>query len=455
MCSDPFDLLRRALERLRLPAPGPRFASPADIDAAPKQFGARCNRSFRAVHMTAVRQILAIEAVLRESDKKDPKRLHLEAWRNIWRRVNDSLVWTMLGFQRHLIKRLWLDHTRAFLADQNPESILDALDSIHKDPRKLGVWTDTTTVVDVGDIISRDVLTGVVSLLEVKSGKATDCMFAGLTCDRAMEYFLKDYGVKGRKQVERFLRQAKRGLDIADAMNQDKFVDFHTGRHLDLTELSTRDRFYDIELDKMMTSTQPGQMSVFSVDDCLWLVVGRAPSVQPDQLLDTLTTAVMESATATATREWLEQFGASASVGPVSDIRMGLQHPVTQPLFTRLISTGNVIDILRGEAVVLMYFDWPSFARLVESNGGSFSWSSRKAGRRALAKGRDTCPLLVGERIPTVAREECSFQLGAPLFLRVLCDGLRPESLAQQSVESLAQPRPEPSSDDEESTGDP
>jgi hypothetical protein len=68
-----------------------------------------CHKTWKRLHDEAVKQILFWEGFLRR-EKQHPIGHGTEQFaeynRAVWRRVNDSIVWSLVGLQRHIVKRI-------------------------------------------------------------------------------------------------------------------------------------------------------------------------------------------------------------------------------------------------------------------------------------------------------------------------------------------------------------
>ena len=72
--------------------------------------------------------------------------------RHVWRKVNDAIIWSALGHQRHMVKRLCLYRRRTYLTENNDLSALATIKQLNADPLALAIWNDATSCVDIGDV---------------------------------------------------------------------------------------------------------------------------------------------------------------------------------------------------------------------------------------------------------------------------------------------------------------
>jgi hypothetical protein len=194
-----------AIKAFRKPAgDDPRFQSMEGCLANREEFITITHNVYKAIHYDSINHIHVADGFLSACKKtKCPsvKTKIAHEYRNLWRRLNDAIVWQMLGQQRHLIKRLTLYRDHGYLVQQNPDSIRRALETINAEPLSLGLWTDATSCVDVGDILQVDRKTGKISILEVKEGSVNDEIFKLPPCPHAIHLFVEKHGQKGLKQL--------------------------------------------------------------------------------------------------------------------------------------------------------------------------------------------------------------------------------------------------------------
>ena len=127
---------------LRKPAgDSPRFASITAMCDNRHDFVLACHRTWKHWHQEAVREILFFDGfALRE--KSHPIGPEAEEFANynraVWRSVNDAIVWSVFGMQRHVVKRLCLYRPRTFLSESNASVAMSTVAALNADPLSLG-----------------------------------------------------------------------------------------------------------------------------------------------------------------------------------------------------------------------------------------------------------------------------------------------------------------------------
>jgi len=111
--------------------------------------------------------------------------------------------------------------------------------------------------------------------------------------------------------------------------------------------------------------------------------------------------------------------------------------PIARPLFFRNIDAKLVGEMIYGRLMfrAFLYIDWEEFAKIVEAEGGRFSWSSEKDARRAQAMKANRRPVIVRRRIPQIHVREAIWQVTDPMLVQILFDGLTPRSVIRQTLD--------------------
>jgi hypothetical protein len=181
-------LIEEAARELRKPAgDSVMFSSPESILRHHSEFVLHCHATWKKWHNEAIRQLLFHEGFLRR-EKTHPigrgTREFGEYNRAVWRRVNDAIVWSLVGGQRHRVKRLCLYRKRGDLSDSNPDSATAAVAEINARPMSFALWNDTTSCVDIGDLTVIDNgLSLVPRFIELKEGTVNEAIGAILLAD--------------------------------------------------------------------------------------------------------------------------------------------------------------------------------------------------------------------------------------------------------------------------------
>jgi hypothetical protein len=203
------DHIAKTVELLREPA-GKDFHSMEAISKNRDQFIKCFHQGLSLIHTCAIDGIMTMEADIKaHKSGKNGSKLALQYVRQIFRSINDSLVWILLGKDAAFkVERLSRGKTRSNLIDQNPASVIRFLDHISSSGKRIGIWNDATRCVDLSDVTVFDPSEGV-SFLELKQGKVNDSIFETIKAGTiaAIDSFYSQFGEKGFKQLERTVKQ--------------------------------------------------------------------------------------------------------------------------------------------------------------------------------------------------------------------------------------------------------
>lgn len=431
------DWLYAALKMLRKPAGDDvRFSSFASIAKNRDDFIKKTHESYKKLHEIAIGAIIDFDShIKRAKDSKFSKDTteYLYFNRLIWRRFNDSLVWILLHYQRHILKRLCFYRERGFLVYQNPISTFKTLTEINTDPYSLAILNDATTCIDIGDILQTNLKTGKIEFIELKEGKVNSTLIDSLDCDRALYFFVQKYGEKGKEQLSRLIRQEKRSLNAAKVIRDDKGIDHITGENMFLVESKTPDAIYDQELSEIIENARKEGEAIGLIDGCLWIYAIFNKNLSNDDIIKNFSQAVFNQDS--KIKDWLAEDLNKNYLYPVDSIMSGFHYPVSVPLFLRNIEDENIVDLIFGDLKILFFLDWINFSDLIKNAGGEFSWSSKKKGRQEKSKSEEKRCLVIGERIPIISKGEVKTFIGCPTMVRIIFDSIRPSVIAAQEVE--------------------
>lgn len=426
----------------------PRFATLEGIRSHRVDFLPLVHGTWKRLHNRALDELLKIEQILRSPDAKNfPKEFtwYLRRSEAIWRRVNDALVWAVLGLHNgHFIRRLSHGKRRPVLAEANPEPMRRLLDNLNSDPLSIALWSDATSSVDVGDLVCNSLSKGLTGILEVKEGKVNDAIAETLSSrprdvDEAfahLDALAEKYGRKAIKQLERVLRQMERLDQTLTILEKDEGFDPQFETRVVVREAQTQDRSYD-ELLISLFERAADEPVVELIDRCLWVYVDLGPAASEAELIERFSSEVFQKAP--HVRAWIAEQYQSDVLQPVFSLDENLYVPEAIPIFFRAFDPETVGDILMGRLMnrVLLYFDWVEYARVVEEHGAELRWSSEKAARAQQSLPHHKRTTIVGGHIPIICLPDGRSITGHSKIYRVYFDGILPSVVAAQYIEVL------------------
>jgi hypothetical protein len=439
--------LDEIIARLRCPA-GETY-TPEKMAADMFEFVAACNDGFKSVHMSLISEMMVFENVRERLLKKEPPTISgpeleaslstIKALLRAARRANDAIAWTMLGGDRNTIKRLCYRNPKGNLKDQNPESVLETLAELNSNRFNLAIWTDTTTSVDVGDILLSNKKEGSLSCIELKDGKMNRIIFNVLKSGSpgVIEGFFKEYGDQGKRQLKRILKQQKKYGQSLDILRKNEGIDPIYDEEIKIAEVATPDANYHAELDRLIDTARISGFSISLIDDCLWLFALNVES-HPTKLAINEFSSIVISKEGDELEAWLKDFSPAGDIKkiyPVFSLVDGMDIPESLPIYLFGISNTNVHDVIMRKIQVFSFINWIKFAEAFRRRGAEFSWSSKIVGRRERSRpGLRRC-FAISDRIPEITVRTNTVQMGPGMITRIIYDGTMPTCVVDQFIE--------------------
>jgi hypothetical protein len=441
---------------LRQPAGAdPRFSTIDGLRRFRADFVPLVHATWKTLHNRALDELLNIEPIVRmPSSERLPRDFiwFLRRCMSIWRRVNDALVWSILGLDKgHFVRFLCHRKPRPVLSQANPESVRQSLNEVNSDPLSIALWTDATTCVDIGDLLCRSFSGGFSGFLEIKEGrvnhavlKAFDAIgeiLASKITDmkkgvQVLDALAEEYGQKAVKQLERVINQQQTLEQVLTILNTDEGFDPHFEVHAKVRQAKTPDDSYDDILNSLIERSRKEPV-VEVIDRCLWVYIDRSSLIDQRELIERFSAKVFERAP--HVRHWMAERYRSSLLEPVVPVDENLYEPTAVPLFFRAFDPVTIADLLLGDlrGRVLLYFDWVEYTNLVQEEGGQLTWSSPKAARAQQSRPRHKRAMIVGGRIPKISLPHGPSVTGHSKVSRVYFDGILPSIIAAQYVEML------------------
>lgn len=441
------DELPDIIRALQQPAgDDPRFQSMELIWQYRAEFLHRVHTTLKQIHRRSLEEILQIEVILTPDHRKRlPKGFvwFLDRTALLWRRINDALVWLLVGQQDHVIRTVCHRKDRLRLSQANPGTMLKLLENENADPETIVIWSDATTCVDVGDIVCRSFSGPLNGFIEVKEGvineRILDLMATKGTpaeITSRIVGFAEQYGPRAMKQLDRVVRQEQRRRQIEDILDHDHGFHPHRQTEVIISESSVPVESYDRELQEIIDS--PAEATALKcIDRCLWVYVDRNPSKPIDGKLKHFQEAL--SLACPSSMQWLRQHLGDAEPFVAVPVEENLFCPEAIPLFLRQLHPETIRDLLIGRLMhsVFLFFDWYVFGQLVGELGAQLTWSTAKEGRRNNAQPQPQRLATFGGRIARIQLPDGQFIEGLSKIYRILFDGITPSTIAAQYVEQL------------------
>lgn len=421
----------------------PEFESLEAIAEHRKAFVLACHETWRVWHGRAIEQILTFDQFLRANKTApvpggDEFGNHICA---VWRKLNDSIVWSLFGADRWVIKRLCLYRPRTYLVENNAPSVLKVLASLNANPMSLALWSDATSVVDRGDIVYvEDGLCPEPLFIELKEGIVNAEILElldlrGEEFEGRFQAFARARGTKGVKQFERVVRQSQTGQQMDELLANSRGLDPATGREIEIVDVGSDQVPYDETLGLLLQeAVERGTEVCELVEDCIWIYASGYPKV------DRVTAHLRF-------RHLLEEY--NVSLPPISvhtahdrdrivDLQWGNSQPLAKPLFIRTLKPEIVGALVGGRLLhkVFLYLDWPRFAELCARRGTQFTWSTEKDARRMQAEPPQARAPLIRGRLAQIHVEDVRVSVTDSALVQMLFDGASPRAIIEHTVTS-------------------
>lgn len=422
----------------------PEFESLEAIAGHREAFVLACHETWRVWHERAIEQILVFDQFLRLNKTKPVGPGGAEFGHHIcalWRKVNDSIVWTLFGADRWVVKRLCLYRPRTYLAENNPASVLKVLASLNANPMSFAIWNDATSVVDMGDITYvEDGMRPEPSFIELKEGEVNAEILEllelrGQEFEARFQAFAQSRRKKGIKQFERVVRQRQTGHQMGELLANQRGLDPVTGREIEIIDVGPDHAPYDETLGALLQGVIERDSEVCELmEDCLWIYASGDPKIDPvaaRQRFQSLLEQRGVCVPATSVQQ-----NATHDSDRIVDMQWGNFQPLAKPVFLRML-TPEIIGALTGGRLlhkVFLYLDWPRFADLCARCGARFDWSSAKDARRMQAEPPAVRAALVGGRLAQIHVEDVRMSVTDPALVQMLFDGTPPRAVIEHAI---------------------
>lgn len=421
------ELIINTVELLREPA-GKHYDSMEAILGDRDQFLRLFHRGLFTIHVCTIDAIMKTEFDLKSLARDKAylgSRLALEHTRQIFRSINDSLVWILLGEDASFkVARLSRSKTRGNLADQNPESTLTFVAKVSSSGNAIGIWNDATRCVDLGDVTVFDYSQGI-EFLELKEGKVNDAIFATIQAGTvaAIDSFYNTFGEKGFEQLERTIKQGIEARKHETLLSSDNLIDPFLG----LSRVALTPTFppatYDDELKESLSRVRTSDIATLTIDECLHLIL-----VNAERLDRTIGQSIIDEYFSRTMPEPRDDEANPRRA--ILDFTRGFSLPTAMPVFLRGFAPEDICRLCMGDVQIYCCFDFNSWGKKLKT--WQFKWTSRKKGQQERSKPFEQRLLVIDGRIPMIVHPTGQFwQLGGQFFLKLLFEGLRPDYLAK------------------------
>ena len=298
----------------------------------------------------------------------------------ILRRIIDSIVWTLCGFEFSTIRRLYMEQEPIDITDSNLDSELSFLESYKQShPTGFALISDLSMIVQVGDVITKDISDGT-GIIELKEGRVNKRVFDILQeygenhCDYYLASVLSEEGKKFSEQFFRNIKQMRKDMLAVNIINKGQGEDPQSGKQVTVidstVELST---FNPVFLDAIKQASKTGR-ACQTIQGCLTIVAYDVthpiafPKQPNEEPLERPQTNIKKGEEDTAIRSM--------------DLRQTLIAPTTRPLFLCPLPESYLVDIAMERKIIKFYLNVPLWLQMFEEQG----FSVRLLGKKETAR---------------------------------------------------------------------
>lgn len=404
--------------------------STTEIAANMAKFNRESCARLNVVHFEGIDQLLTIENESAQLPNDVSSRLVRAATVRFWTQVANQLAWMAFGGERAYLKQYWSGRDRNPLRNCSPAFVLSALKK-EMDNGNLAVWTDATSFLELGDILSFNPTTRKRTFLEVKGLNESEAITVSPYVEpdalAALRRTLQesDGQSKADKKVDRLNRQLKRNREV-DRLVADE-IGFNPLRqlHVLIQDGPYRDEHYERALEPEFRLARQRGHSLVMVDDCLWIGIYYNLDPRFERIFAGSAAAAFGDISEVVSDEYMETVFAER----INYLQASNQ-PLALPSFFISLPDDIVSDMIAGRAMVRFSFDWKRFAMILKEFDCTLNWE-KPSGEDLAGDGA----LVLRRGVPSVVGP-CgnSVKIGAPLFMRVFSDFIRPRAFALQVV---------------------
>ncbi|WP_460155006.1 hypothetical protein [Pseudomonas sp. S1_F04] len=333
----------------------------------------------------------------------------------LFRSIADSMAWQLVGNQLCYARRFYKGHKPVDLKHSNFGSVVIAAEHLHnQDPGSFSLISDTTSFIQVGDLITIS-STGNFTVAEVKEGRKNHEIMNFMhslmksECPHLFYHFAQTHGESGIKQLERMFRQAERMGHVTQVMTKGNSQDPDTNHKIFIPDETIYLDDWNHELNSALAESDLNGWSLKIVDDCLFIGV--------------YSEAAMKGFGHVAFNLWFDNFEGTPNC-PRARLLDCLTHPLAPPIFNWSISDKHKFDILFGRKNVCLALNINALINQLINTGLRVREASNKEASQMDQKGMP--PYRHNGKAIFIGNGQREIPLMDGVFLRILFHSQRP-----------------------------
>ena len=350
-------------------------------------------------------------------------RMNLDHEENTLRSIANSMVWMMFNNRRWIVRRLKVDGSATPVNSIGSETTL-FVDAVNERPDAMALMADITSCVGIGDVVMMDLrVSPEPQVVELKGGATNERVVSlveehgmdlGALPPSVLEDISYEIGPNGQKHFERVARQKARADNFESFVNHDFGIDQETGYHARNLGPARGVHTYDELLQATMLDASRKGRAVACVEGCVWIGVYRSGAIHSG-LREDLLREVADRGGSILCRVW--------------SLQSVCFDPRLQPLFLRSIDTDLMLDIVLGEAVVLIYVDWDTFFQQARDIGVNARWTTPEERKKIIADFYHERAFRDDGHVPVMEKDGRAFTSMGGHVGRIINEGLSPQCL--------------------------
>ncbi|MGH2362398.1 MAG: hypothetical protein ACRDGM_17885 [bacterium] len=311
----------------------------------------------------------------------------------VLRRLADSLIFTMVGFNPWIVKRFMAQKQIRPIDPVVLQRIVDYASLVNAENRYLfALVSDLTTIIDIGDLLRIDRTPGAGrtwTLIEVKEGRANAVISEiiqapGTAEDEQMNRVRAQFGEHGVRQARRMMRQQLRFQKADKILTTDSGIDLVTNREIFLSPEVYQAEDYVPALHHVIKSAREKGIGVSAVDGSLRIVAVKVDESGRNAVMTGVAHLLYHLNNPSAVCALPDHTGFMAEVDPATarpfvDL---VDHSMivrwSYPAFIWGLEPEELFDVVMGRVLIFAQFDIQDFVRRVEALGFKTSWITGK-----------------------------------------------------------------------------
>jgi len=337
----------------------------------------------------------------------------------ILRHFSDFIAWQVFKKDYYKARRFYSgDRNRPDLLNTNLESVLTAVEHFHKENDiNFALITDLTSFIDIGDILL--IKGGEIGIVECKEGEVQKKVFDFLDYAGQEDFDVTkiDYSDKNNKffdQVERTLKQMKKGARVTEFLKKEEGTDPFSEKKIKVLESTNPQEYYFEYLINLIEESKKNNSTYGEIENIVYIGIYRENKrpVSP-HLFKAIVDHIYEK-------------------NIIIDYVNLIGIPLKEPMFFKPFGVESIFDILFGRVKIYLAINLEKLIELFNVKGISAKWLSRKETHKILDLEKRHRPFIFENRAIEITLNGQSMTLGDSFLIYLLLDNITPTSYVER-----------------------